>query len=106
MRDNRLWLSLRDGQTKPDPIATDHLIAATGYRVDLQRLRFLDNNLCRRVRTVGSMPFLSTHFESSIRGLYFAGLAAAGSFGPLLRFVYGAEFAARRISQHIAASRQ
>jgi hypothetical protein len=52
------------------------------------------------------MPFLSTDFESSVPGLYFTGLAAAGSFGPLMRFMYGTEFAAQRISQHIGASVQ
>jgi hypothetical protein len=105
-RNDRLWLGLRNGSTKPVPVATDHVIAATGYRVDLQRLRFIDKGLLDCVRTVGAMPFLSTDFESSVPGLYFTGLAAAGSFGPLMRFMYGTEFAAQRISQHIGASVQ
>jgi hypothetical protein len=84
-------------------IATDHVIAATGFRVDLRRLPFMHEDLRRRVRTVGSMPVLSSNFESSVSGLYFVGLAAAGSFGPLMRFMYGTEFAARRITEHIAA---
>jgi thioredoxin reductase len=106
IRNDRLWLGLRNGHSKPVPVATDHVIAATGYRVDLQRLRFIDKGLLDRVRTAGAMPMLSTDFEASVPGLYFTGLAAAGSFGPLMRFMYGTEFAARRISQHIAASRQ
>jgi hypothetical protein len=103
IRDNRVWLSLRNGASKPVSIATDHVIAATGFRVDLRRLPLMDENLRRHIRTLGSMPVLSTNFESSVSGLYFAGLAAAGSFGPLMRFMYGTEFVARRISEHIAA---
>jgi len=82
----------------------DHVFAATGYRVDLKRLAFMEANLRDRIRTTSSMPILSAHLESSVPGLYFMGLAAAGSFGPLMRFVYGTEFAARRITAHIARS--
>jgi hypothetical protein len=54
------------------------------------------------IRVNGNSPALSSHFESSIPGLYFTGLAAVASFGPLLRFVYGTRFMARRISGHLA----
>jgi thioredoxin reductase len=104
LRDNRICLNLRNCASEPVTVATDHVIAATGYRVDLNRLRFLDDNLRRRIRTAGPMPALSSNLESSVPGLYFAGLAAAGSFGPLMRFVHGTEFAARRVSAHIAAT--
>jgi thioredoxin reductase len=106
VRDDRVHLVLCNGKPEPVTVSTDHVIAATGYRVDLQRLRFIESDLRDRIRTAGSMPRLSAHFESSVPGLYFAGLAAAGTFGPLLRFVYGTEFAAQRISQHIAATRK
>jgi hypothetical protein len=42
---------------------------------------------------------LSSMFESSVPGLYFVGLAAANTFGPLMRFAFGARFAAERISK-------
>ena len=51
------------------------------------------------------MPVLSAGFESSVPGLYFTGLAAAASFGPLMRFMYGADFAARTIGRRLAATR-
>jgi thioredoxin reductase len=104
IRDDRVHLNLRNGTDKTIPVSTDHVFAATGYRVDLKRLAFMETNLRGRIRTAGSMPVLSAHFESSVPGLYFMGLAAAGSFGPLLRFVYGAEFAASRIAAHIDGS--
>jgi len=37
-----------------------------------------------------------------VPGLYFTGPAAANSFGPLMRFMVGAEFAAPRLAAHLA----
>jgi thioredoxin reductase len=85
-------------------IETDHVIAATGYKVDLQRLSFLSSGLQADIRSVEQAPVLSTSFESSVKGLYFVGAAAAPSFGPLLRFAYGAGFTARRLSRHFSRS--
>jgi len=92
-----------DGSRKK--LLADHVIAATGYRVDVNRLPFLDARLRAEIRSAAGAPVLSSNFESSIAGLYFTGIAAANSFGPLLRFVYGARFAARRLSGHLATSR-
>ena len=49
------------------------------------------------LRCVAGSPLLDASFESSVPGLYFSGLTAAATFGPLLRFVHGADFAATRI---------
>jgi thioredoxin reductase len=82
-------------------VTADHVIAATGYRVDVDRFAFLSENLRSKIRLTGRAPALSADFESSVPGLYFAGTAAANSFGPLLRFAYGARFASRRISRDV-----
>ena len=37
--------------------------------------------------------------------IYFAGVVGAHTFGPLLRFAYGARFAARRVTSHLARQR-
>jgi thioredoxin reductase len=86
----------RDGNL--EQICADHVLAGTGYKVDVCSLPFLDRTLVRRMRVYGGAPVLSTNFESSIPGLYFTGLAAAQQFGPCLRFVAGADYAARKIS--------
>jgi cation diffusion facilitator CzcD-associated flavoprotein CzcO len=83
-------------------ITVDNVIAATGYRVSLDRLSFLDPQLRKRLRDLQGAPILSSHFESSVPGLYFVGLAAANSFGPVMRFVCGAGFAGRRVTAHVA----
>ena len=80
----------------------DHIIAATGYRVDLQRLGFLDREMRGKIRVTDQSPALSSNFESSVSGLYFVGVSAANTFGPLMRFACGARFTARRLSKHLA----
>ena len=82
--------------------ATEHVIAATGYRTDLRRLSFLSDEIQRQLKSVQQTPILSSHFESSVPGLYFVGPTAANSFGPLMRFAAGAKFAASRISAQLA----
>ena len=71
-------------------------VAATGYKADLARLPFLDGELRDAIEQVEGTPVLNDNFETSLPGLYFLGLSAANSFGPLLRFMVGAEFAAGR----------
>jgi len=76
----------------------DHVIAATGYRVELDRITYLSPEVRARLRSVAGSPRLSPTLESSVPGLYFAGMAAAATFGPLMRFVCGTAFAAPRVS--------
>jgi hypothetical protein len=84
----------------PTDRIVDHVLAATGYRLDVDALPFLTPSVRRAVvRVPGSQaPHLSGVFESSVAGLYFTGSLAAPMFGPMLRFVAGTEFAARRIA--------
>ncbi|MEV4555461.1 FAD-dependent oxidoreductase [Kitasatospora sp. NPDC049285] len=87
------------------PVEADHVLVATGFRVDVSRLAILDPSLRAAVRTHAGAPRLSAGFESSVPGLYFTGLAAADAFGPVMRFVCGTGFAAGRLSRALAARR-
>jgi hypothetical protein len=82
---------------------TEHVIAGTGYRVDLDRLDFLSDRLRARLHRVERAPSRSSTFESSAPGLYFIGLASAYSLGPMTRFVYGADYSARRLVGQLVA---
>lgn len=99
----RLRVSRSDGDD--GWLETDHVIAATGYRPAVDRVSYLNAELRKRIDPGPAGPALSRWFESSVPGLYFAGLAAAVSFGPAQRFVLGSDFAARRIAKHVARSR-
>ena len=76
----------------------DHVMLATGYRTDIARMNIIEPGLRARIARRGGLPVLSGTFESSVAGLHFVGASAVGSFGPLLRFIAGAGFAARRVT--------
>lgn len=97
----RLTLRHRDNQTQ---MITQHVIAGTGYRTDVTRLRFLDGSLTSQIRTLGGGPAVGRDFQSSLPGLYFIGPAVASTFGPVMRFVHGSDFAARRLSRRLAST--
>jgi thioredoxin reductase len=102
VHDGRVSLQLMDSAGSRKTLTADHVIAATGYRVDLRRLGFMDATLRAEITSVEQTPVLSSNFESSVPGLYFVGASAANTFGPLLRFAFGAGFTARRLSNHLA----
>ncbi len=102
----RILIELVDKEGTKRTLQGDHLIAATGYRVCLERLAFLHQDLLKDVECLDGSPVLSRNFASSVPGLYFVGTAAANSFGPLMRFAYGAEFAAKRLSSHLRRTKK
>jgi thioredoxin reductase len=103
-QDRKVSLALRQEGQQDRQIEVDHVIAATGYKVSLSRLGFLGKDIQTRIDKVVDTPILNRHFESSVPGLYFIGAAAANSFGPLLRFAFGAKFAAKRVARHLSAT--
>jgi thioredoxin reductase len=104
IRNDRICLMLRgtDGSTRE--VATDHVISATGYKIDVRRLGFLRPTIRSRIKTVESTPILSLSMESSVPGLYFAGAACANSFGPVMRFAFGAGFVAPYLARALGKS--
>jgi thioredoxin reductase len=104
VRNGNVHLRVRAQDGKEKELVTGHLIAATGYKVNLERLQFLSADIRSKVDVVNGAPVLSSSFESSIPGLYFAGVAAANSFGPVMRFAFGAGFAARTLTRALAKS--
>ncbi|MDE1162766.1 MAG: NAD(P)-binding domain-containing protein [Acidobacteriaceae bacterium] len=81
----------------------DHVLCGTGFQHELRKLPFLAGDLIPHIRIeADGSPKLDSRFQSSMPGLFFAGPAAAASFGPLLRFAAGASFAAEQISKALA----
>jgi len=58
--------------------------------------------LLKKLGTVDGYPVLKRGLECSIPGLHFLGKPAAWSFGPLVGFVSGTEFAANELVHFIA----
>lgn len=95
----RLRVTQKDGSYLN--LLVDHVISATGFHAAVSRLGFLDDSLRKEIDVVEDTPVLSSHFETSVPGLYMVGLASANSFGPLTRFAYGAGFTSRHLSKHL-----
>jgi thioredoxin reductase len=103
VEDGKVHLKIVEKDGSNSELIADHVISATGYQVSISRMGFLDQALRRLVHQVEDTPVLSSHFETSVPGLYMVGLVSANSFGPLTRFAYGAKFTAKRISKHVVA---
>jgi thioredoxin reductase len=93
-------LTLDDGTER----RAEHVLLGTGYQVDLTRYDFLPADLTGKVQQFDGYPKLSRGFQSSVPGLHFIGATAARSFGPLLYFVAGTEFASRHLVSQICKS--
>ena len=96
---SRLSMRLNDGSLRE----VDHVLLGTGYRVDVSRYPFLSSELIQGLSQINGFPKLKPGFESSIRGLHFLGAPSAWDFGPLMFFVCGTDYAARRLARFIAA---
>ena len=93
----QVLLRLDDGTER----CVDHILMATGYHVDISRFAFLAPDLVRSLRLADGYPELNAGFEASLPGLHFLGASAAGTFGPLMRFVAGTKYAARALTRCI-----
>ncbi|MFF7169578.1 FAD-dependent oxidoreductase [Streptomyces pseudovenezuelae] len=102
--DGRPTLEVLTPAKSPDRLDADHVIAATGYRVDLAAMDFLGHELRTALAVSRGTPRLGAGYVSSVPGLYFTGLPAAASYGPVMRFVCGTEFASPRLARHLAAA--
>jgi thioredoxin reductase len=99
--DCEVQLLLDDGSER----RVDHILMATGYRVDIAKYQFLAPALVKAVRQLDGYPDLAGGFETSVPGLHFIGATAARNFGPLMYFVTGTEFAARELTSVLRRGR-
>ncbi|HET9790180.1 MAG TPA: NAD(P)-binding domain-containing protein [Candidatus Angelobacter sp.] len=82
-------------------IWTDHVIAATGYKVDLERIDCLAPELRQSIAREHAAPVLNSQFETSVPGLFMVGIASAPTFGPVMRFMFGAKHAAPVLARRL-----
>jgi glycine/D-amino acid oxidase-like deaminating enzyme len=94
-------MRLADGSER----SSDHLICATGFRVDVGAYPFIPRSLAQRIATRDGLPALNAAFESSVPRLHFLGAASAGTFGPVMRFVSGTDFASTSLGHALLRER-
>jgi len=84
------------------PLHIDHVVLATGYRVNLGRVPFLARGNCLpHITTKNGFPVLDEHFQSSLRGLFFTSFAATQDFGPFFGFTVGCTAASTALGQYL-----
>jgi thioredoxin reductase len=94
-------LTLDDGTER----RVDHVLLGTGYSVNIAKYEFLSPDLIQAIQQFGGYPKVGPGFHSSVPGLHFIGAPAARSFGPLLNFVTGTEFASKELASHLFQNR-
>jgi len=95
----RLRLQMPGGVTTLD---TQHVVAATGFRIDIDRLDYLDPSLAASIaREAAGIPALDSCYETSVPGLFIVGVASAPVFGPIMRFMYGAKHVAPVLAERL-----
>lgn len=103
LADDSLHVRLSGGEQ----IDVDHIILATGYRVDIQQVPYLSRStILSHIKTSDGYPVLDDNFQTSVPGLYMTGFAAVRDFGPFYQFVRGCPFAARIIGDHLRRARR
>lgn len=85
-------------------VNANHVIVASGFKISIEKLTFIDPKMrssIMREEVDSDFPKLNHHFESNIRGLYFAGPLSAYSHGPTFRFILGLEKTSKTIIRSI-----
>lgn len=82
----------------------DHVILATGYKVDIGRIPFLAaGNLPGRLATRNGYPVLDEQFGTNLPGLFVTSMAANQDFGPFFGFTIATRASATIIGGAVAA---
>lgn len=91
---------LLDGPTQSS-LEVDHVIAGTGFHVDIAQLAYLPAELRARIATFSGYPVLTRAGESTVPGLYFVGAPAAFGLGPSMRFIAGTHNVAAQVARSV-----
>jgi len=96
---DELKLTLSNGEISK----VDRVVLATGYRIDVSKYGILDAFLRRQiVTTPDGYPELTAGLETSVSGLFMAGVVGEKVLGPTLRFVTGTSNAGPRLAAAVA----
>jgi len=87
---------------KRSSIEADHVIAGTGFRIDVSRLTYLSKEIQTGLTTRGNCPLVNRAGESTIPGMYFAGALTSVSLGPGVRFISGTHQTAPQLARSVA----
>jgi FAD-dependent urate hydroxylase len=90
------------GGAKPKTMDVDHVMAGTGFRIDVATLPFLAEEIKSNLMMRAGCPLVSRAGESTVDGLYFAGAHTMVSYGAGVRFISGTHHTAAHIARSVA----
>lgn len=96
-----LEITLTNGAT----FNVDHIVLATGYKVEISQVPFLAaGNLLKQLETRNGFPVLDDHFETSVPGLFITSMPATQDFGPFFGFTISVRTAAKLICERLGGA--
>jgi lysine/ornithine N-monooxygenase len=88
-----------------DTLKVDHIVLATGYKVDVKRIPFLNKgNILSRLRTLNGFPALDDHLQSNMPGLFFTSMCATQDFGSFFGFTVSVRASATLIGSRLRSA--
>jgi thioredoxin reductase len=96
-----LQVKLNIGET----LHVDHIILATGYKVNMEKVPFLSaGNIGTKMQLKDGFPMLDERFQSNIPGFFITSIPATQDFGPFFAFTVSVGAAAKIIGSFIRNS--
>ena len=81
-------------------LEVDHVLFATGYKVDLRRVPLLAaGNLLARIECRDGYPVLDESLQTSVPGLFVTSIPATRDFGPFFGFTVAVRTSARMVGR-------
>jgi len=85
-----------------DHISIDHVILATGYKVNIKDVPFLNNgNILETLKVTSGYPELDSHMQTSISGLYATSMLATRDFGLFFGFTVSVNTSSKIIGKSL-----
>ena len=85
-------------------VEVDHVMYATGYKVNLQRVPLLEaGNLLNRIDCRDGFPILDESMQTTVPGLFMTSLPATNDFGLFFAFTAAVRASARLVGRALSA---
>lgn len=98
--------ALRVQLNRGETLEVDHVLYATGYKPDLQRVPLLrDGNLLDRIECCKGFPVLDDNLQTTLPGLFVTSLLAARDFGLFFAFTAAVRASARIVGRGLCRYR-